>query len=64
MPTQTGERRLIAVSHAVAHRHQTAGDRAKVTPPNLASIMIYVEDGNATLLLTGDGHANDAMKGL
>jgi hypothetical protein len=40
------------------------GDRTKVTPPNLASIMLYVEDGNITLLLTGDGHANDAIKGL
>ncbi|MBR0757102.1 MBL fold metallo-hydrolase [Bradyrhizobium jicamae] len=40
------------------------GDRTKVTPPNLASIMLYVEDGNTTLLLTGDGHANDVIKGL
>jgi beta-lactamase superfamily II metal-dependent hydrolase len=40
------------------------GDRSKVTPPNLASIMIHVEDGGKTLLLTGDGHADDALKGL
>jgi beta-lactamase superfamily II metal-dependent hydrolase len=43
---------------------QILGDRTKVTPPNLASIMIHVEDGDATLLLTGDGHADDAIKGL
>jgi len=40
------------------------GDRTKVTPPNLASIMMYVEDGDKTLFLTGDGHADDALKGL
>jgi hypothetical protein len=40
------------------------GDRKQVTPPNLASIMLYVEDGGKTLLLTGDGHADDAQKGL
>lgn len=40
------------------------GDRSKVTPPNLASIMLYVEDGGKTFLLTGDGHADDALKGL
>lgn len=40
------------------------GDRKQVTPPNLASIMLYVEDGGKKLLLTGDGHADDAIKGL
>src|SRR5262245_55263751 len=40
------------------------GDRKAVTPPNLASIMLFVKDGNDTLLLTGDGHADDALKGL
>jgi len=40
------------------------GDRSKVTPPNLASIMLLVEDDGKTLLLTGDGHADDAIKGL
>jgi beta-lactamase superfamily II metal-dependent hydrolase len=40
------------------------GDRKKVTPPNLASIMLYVENAEKSLLLTGDGHADDALKGL
>jgi hypothetical protein len=40
------------------------GKRSAVTPPNLASIMLFVEDGGKTLLLTGDGHANEALKGL
>ena len=45
------------------------GDRKKVTPPNLASLMIYVEeerngDGSSRFLLTGDGHWADILKGL
>jgi beta-lactamase superfamily II metal-dependent hydrolase len=40
------------------------GDRDAVTPPNLASIMLFVEDGDNTALMTGDGHADDIIKGL
>lgn len=42
------------------------GDRTAVTPPNLASLMFYVEEKKSgrTLLLTGDGHADDVIKGL
>ncbi|MBM3812053.1 MAG: hypothetical protein FJW20_10525 [Acidimicrobiia bacterium] len=40
------------------------GDRSKVTAPNLASIMLLVEENGATVLLTGDGHAEDILKGL
>jgi len=40
------------------------GDRTKVTTPNLASLMFFVQEGNQTVLLTGDGHADDALKGL
>jgi beta-lactamase superfamily II metal-dependent hydrolase len=40
------------------------GDRSKVTPPNLASIMLFVKDGQHTALMTGDGHADDVIKGL
>jgi len=40
------------------------GTRSEVTTPNLASLMFFVRDGNQTLLLTGDGHADDALKGL
>jgi beta-lactamase superfamily II metal-dependent hydrolase len=40
------------------------GDRDAVTPPNLASIMLFVEDGQHTALMTGDGHADDILKGL
>lgn len=40
------------------------GDRTKVTTPNLASLMLLVREGNRTVLLTGDGHADDIVAGL
>jgi hypothetical protein len=44
------------------------GVRNKVTTPNLASLMLLVEEGTGkkkkTILLTGDGHADDILKGL
>lgn len=40
------------------------GVRTKVTTPNLASIMFLVEEGKKTLLMTGDGHWEDILKGL
>jgi hypothetical protein len=40
------------------------GDRTEVTTPNLASLMFFVREGDRTLLLTGDGHADDVLKGL
>jgi len=40
------------------------GNRSKVTTPNLASLMFFVREGDQTLLLTGDGHADDVLKGL
>jgi beta-lactamase superfamily II metal-dependent hydrolase len=40
------------------------GDRKKVTAPNLASLMMLVEEDGRMLLLTGDGHRDDILKGL
>ena len=42
------------------------GDRSGVTPPNLASLMFLLEEKSTgtTVLLTGDGHADDVVKGL
>ncbi len=40
------------------------GDRKKVTAPNLASIMFLVEENGKTVLMTGDGHSKDIIKGL
>jgi hypothetical protein len=49
---------------AIALRPDELGDRKKVTAPNLASLMFLAREGNATLLLTGDGHADDLIRGL
>lgn len=43
---------------------QELGDRTKVTPPNLASLMLLVVENGKTVLLTGDGHAADILKGI
>ena len=40
------------------------GNRNKVTAPNLASLMFLAEENGETLLLTGDGHSDDILKGL
>lgn len=40
------------------------GNRDAVTPPNLASLMLLVEEGNKSILLTGDGHSGDVLAGL
>ena len=50
-------------------RAKVLGNRRKVTVPNLASLMFLVEEkssGNQskTILLTGDGHHADILKGL
>ncbi len=35
-----------------------------ITPPNLASIMMLIEEGDETLLLTGDGSSEEILQGL
>jgi hypothetical protein len=40
------------------------GDREGVTPPNIASLMLLVEENGKSILLTGDGHADDILNGL
>ncbi|MCA1634667.1 MAG: MBL fold metallo-hydrolase [Acidobacteria bacterium] len=40
------------------------GDRQKVTTPNLASLMFLLKEQGKTVLLTGDGHWADILKGL
>ena len=49
---------------AMALRAKELGNRSKVTVPNLASIMLLAEENGRTLLLTGDGHRDDILKGL
>jgi metallo-beta-lactamase superfamily protein len=38
--------------------------RSRVTTPNLASLMLFVEEGDTTVLLTGDGHQREVLRGL
>jgi beta-lactamase superfamily II metal-dependent hydrolase len=40
------------------------GQRQKVTTQNLASLMFFVEETGKTLLLTGDGHHEEILRGL
>lgn len=53
--------RLVARLTAEA---KVLGNRKKVTPPNLASLMLLAEEQGKTVLLTGDGHRDDILKGL
>ncbi|MEW6363162.1 MAG: MBL fold metallo-hydrolase [Acidobacteriota bacterium] len=53
--------RLIVPAVALANE---LGDRKNVTTPNLASLMLLVEEDGRKVLLTGDGHADDILKGL
>lgn len=61
---QLGLGEIERFRNALALRAAELGDRDRVTAPNLASIMLLVEDGERTLLLTGDGHAEDVVNGL
>jgi hypothetical protein len=53
--------RLIA---RLATEAKILGNRKKVTAPNLASLMLLAEEGGKSVLLSGDGHHSDILKGL
>jgi beta-lactamase superfamily II metal-dependent hydrolase len=40
------------------------GQRKMVTTPNLASLMFLLEENGKTVILTGDGHCENILKGL
>ena len=40
------------------------GDRKQVTEENLASLLLFVEQQGKRILLTGDGHSTDIVRGL
>jgi hypothetical protein len=61
---ELGQSEIDRLMQPMLAQAQVFGDRGTVTPPNLASIMLLVEEGSKTLLLTGDGHADDILKGL
>ncbi|HYO78673.1 MAG TPA: hypothetical protein VE010_19595, partial [Thermoanaerobaculia bacterium] len=49
---------------AVLAQAAKLGDRNEVTTPNLASLMMLVEENGREILLTGDGHSADILRGL
>jgi len=51
------QRRLTALATRL-------GNRGLVTPPNLASLMFLVKEEGRSILLTGDGHGQDILRGL
>jgi beta-lactamase superfamily II metal-dependent hydrolase len=53
--------KLGAIELALAKK---LGDRKKVTAPNLASLMFLAEENGTRILLTGDGHSEEVLKGL
>jgi len=59
-----GTNEAIALLNLRLSQAEDLGKRSKVTPPNLASLMLLVEENGNTVLLTGDGHADDILKGL
>jgi beta-lactamase superfamily II metal-dependent hydrolase len=57
---QVGGAALASLGQAV----DGLGDRSAVTAPNLASLMLLVEESGKKVLLTGDGHWKDILAGL
>jgi beta-lactamase superfamily II metal-dependent hydrolase len=48
----------------LALQAETFGDPGSVTPPNLASLTLFVKEGNQTILLTGDARGDQIVDGL
>ena len=59
-----GANELDRVIFPLLKEAEALGDRALVTAPNLASLMLLAEEGSHSVLLTGDGHATDIVAGL
>jgi beta-lactamase superfamily II metal-dependent hydrolase len=54
----------FTTSEILALDSQELGDRKKVTEENLVSLMLHIEHDGKTILLTGDGHYTDIIRGL
>ena len=52
------------IADLLAARVDQLGNRNDVTALNLASVMVLLEEGKTKVLLTGDGHSKDILKGL
>jgi beta-lactamase superfamily II metal-dependent hydrolase len=62
--TSIGNSDVAAFLAEMALTAQTFGDPSEVTPPNLASLMFFVKEGDQTILLTGDGRGDQVLAGL
>jgi len=58
----TGE--IASFRDGLAARADELGKRTNVTIENLVSIMLLAEEDGRTVLLTGDGHGADVLRGL
>ena len=54
----------LDVSSMIGLDAEELGNRTKVTEENLASLMLLVRHRNKSVLLTGDGHYTDIIRGL
>lgn len=65
---QMGVDEGVALQNALRALGAKLGDREEITTPNLASLMLLVEEttdaGTRSVLLTGDGHGDDVIAGL
>lgn len=55
---------IARLTNPLLAQAEELGNMNKVTVPNLASLMLLVEEGDNTLLLTGDGHHEHVLAGL
>ena len=62
--SQIGQSEVSAVIGPLIEMGKKLGKRSSVTAPNLASLMLLLEEKTKTVLLTGDGHADDILAGL
>lgn len=54
----------VVLRSVLAQLAKRLGDGSTITPPNLASLLLLVEQGDRRLLLTGDGNASEVLRGL
>lgn len=54
----------VVFGSVLANLADRLGDGSTITPPNLASLLMLVEQDQQTLLLTGDGTASEILRGL
>jgi beta-lactamase superfamily II metal-dependent hydrolase len=59
-----GASNVSRLLRALSLKAEAFGDPDSVTPPNLASLTLLVEEGNDSILLTGDARGDQIIDGL